>query len=140
MASVMRSEPNRTLLLCVDSYEAGLLTGRLYSARYENGQNFSCLMQALQAIEQTLEETNYPQAYSQMRKFLPRKESVEEAVGPEQVRRGKVATFSIRILFRQNASWQGSVNWIEGNDDEPFRSALELIFLINSALDGTTEE
>ena len=45
-------------------------------------------------------------------------------------------TFAVRILFRQNASWQGSVTWLEGNREESFRSVLELIFLMDSALSG----
>lgn len=40
----------------------------------------------------------------------------------------------MRILFRQNASWQGSVLWREGGQEERFRSALELVLLMDSAL------
>jgi hypothetical protein len=39
------------------------------------------------------------------------------------------------VLFRQNASWQGSITWMEGKQEQSFRSALELIFLMNSALE-----
>ena len=49
-------------------------------------------------------------------------------------RSGAVATFSMRILFRQNSSWQGSLTWIEGNQEEYFRSVLELIVLMENAL------
>jgi hypothetical protein len=52
----------------------------------------------------------------------------------ENVKEGKLATFSMRLLFRQNASWQGSVYWHEGKSDENFRSALELLFLMDSAI------
>ena len=41
----------------------------------------------------------------------------------------------MRILFRQNASWQGSVTWLEGGRDESFRSVLELLLLMHSALE-----
>lgn len=34
--------------------------------------------------------------------------------------------FYIRVLFRQNATWQGSVEWPEGRRRVNFRSALEL--------------
>ena len=46
---------------------------------------------------------------------------------------GDVATFAVRVLFRQNASWQGSILWVEGDREESFRSVLELIFLLDSA-------
>ena len=42
----------------------------------------------------------------------------------------------IRVLYRQNASWQGRVVWREESRSETFRSALELLFLMHSALDG----
>lgn len=44
-------------------------------------------------------------------------------------------TFVIEVIDQQNASWQGSVNWINTGKKENFRSALELIRLIDSALE-----
>ena len=43
-------------------------------------------------------------------------------------------TFVVEVIDQQNASWQGSVNWINTGKKENFRSALELIRLIDSAL------
>ena len=45
-----------------------------------------------------------------------------------------LATFQSTVLFRQNASWQGSLIWREKELDAPFRSVLELIGLIDNAL------
>ena len=47
------------------------------------------------------------------------------------------ATFLVRVLFRQNASWQGSIQWLDGKASRPFRSLLEMILLINEALETT---
>lgn len=49
-------------------------------------------------------------------------------------------TFVVRILSTQNATWQGTVVWTDGGKTQPFRSALELIKLIDSTLGGTQEE
>ena len=57
-----------------------------------------------------------------------------------EIREGKLGTFALRVLFRQNASWQGSVTWLEENREESFRSALELIWLIDSALRESAEK
>jgi hypothetical protein len=46
-----------------------------------------------------------------------------------------LSTFAVRVMFRQNASWQGSVTWVEGKREEQFRSVLELLLLVKSALD-----
>jgi hypothetical protein len=43
-------------------------------------------------------------------------------------------TFIIRILNRQNATWQGVVTRTDKQEEKPFRSLLELIKLVNSAL------
>lgn len=51
-----------------------------------------------------------------------------------ELTRGNLATFEMRILFRQNASWQGELLWMEKNARQSFRSVLELITLMDSAL------
>ena len=47
----------------------------------------------------------------------------------------KRGTFLLPIYNRQNATWQGTVTWVDRNEKQQFRSALELIKLIESALD-----
>lgn len=42
--------------------------------------------------------------------------------------------FYIRIMFRQNGSWQGEIRWIESNSKIYFRSSLELMLLIHEAV------
>ena len=49
--------------------------------------------------------------------------------------RGKIGTFLVHVKYRQNATWQGSVTWVEKKEKQQFRSALELLKLIESALD-----
>ncbi|MBP7349179.1 MAG: hypothetical protein KA965_10895 [Butyrivibrio sp.] len=52
-----------------------------------------------------------------------------------QEERGKESTFIVQVQYRQNATWQGQVVWAEENRKEHFRSALELIKLIDSAME-----
>lgn len=47
------------------------------------------------------------------------------------------STFLIRIHFKQNSNWQGTIQWLEMNKTIPFRSVLELIFLLNEAVEQT---
>ncbi len=135
MPNVPRGESQRTMVFCIDEYDSGIPIGRIYNGYTETGQNFSCLLEMLKITERTFDATNYPQAFSQMRSFLPKNECVTKEICDENQKRGNLATFQIRFLFRQNASWQGSIAWLEGKCEESFRSALELIFLINSALE-----
>ena len=44
---------------------------------------------------------------------------------------GKELSFLIRVQYRRNSSMQGSIQWLEGREQQYFRSALELGKLIN---------
>lgn len=43
-------------------------------------------------------------------------------------------TFFVRIHYRQNSTWQGSIQWLEGRSTRYFRSALEMIMLMQEAI------
>ena len=49
---------------------------------------------------------------------------------------GEQGTFIIRVEQRQHSSWQGRVTWVEEGKTENFRSALELLKMIDGALGG----
>lgn len=49
-------------------------------------------------------------------------------------------TFIIKILDKQNSTWQGSVTWVEKQKTQNFRSALELIKMIDGVLEGREEK
>ncbi len=128
-------ENYRTLLICVDSYEDRQMRGQLSHCSFERHKNFNNLMQLLLLIEQTVEELDYPSSSMQKRVFRKSKDGYyAPACCDLKESTGELATFKVRILFRQNASWQGTVSWLEGGCEETFRSALELIMLIDNAI------
>ena len=43
--------------------------------------------------------------------------------------------FIVDIRYRENATWQGEVRWVDQNKQCSFRSALELLKLIDGVLD-----
>ncbi len=49
-------------------------------------------------------------------------------------------TFIVTVKSRKNQTWQGTVNWVEEKRIQPFRSALELIRLMDSAIGEEEEE
>lgn len=51
----------------------------------------------------------------------------------------KNTTFIIEIKSNQYNSWQGSIEWIEGKRMESFRSVLELVKLMDSAIEEQGE-
>lgn len=48
--------------------------------------------------------------------------------------RKKNPTFIIEVKGTEHESWQGSVVWVDKNKTDTFRSALELIRMIDSAI------
>jgi len=127
------ADGNRTTTLCVDSYENAEMKGRFYNRQGPEGVTFKSAAQFLIEMERTLDKMESPKAFNEIRRFTP---CVEHDTGPPEAefRPGDAATFQIRILFRQNASWQGSLIWMEGKQEQSFRSVLELLLLINSAM------
>lgn len=45
-------------------------------------------------------------------------------------------TFVIQVECQDNATWQGTVNWSEEDRAVPFRSAMELLEIMNTAFDN----
>ena len=45
-------------------------------------------------------------------------------------------TFIVKVEYSQNTTWQGQVVWAEKNKSVRFRSALELIKLMDEAISG----
>ena len=52
----------------------------------------------------------------------------------------KEATFVVRVLYQENATWQGTILWSEQGETQRFRSALELLKLIDDALEKSKKD
>ena len=52
---------------------------------------------------------------------------------------GKKGTFVVHVQYLKNSTWQGEIVWAEKNESLKFRSALELLKIMDSAL-ATTEQ
>ena len=124
----------RMTVICIDSYENMVPCGRIYNMFLESGIAFRGTIELLKNMESMLEEINIPQSFSSRRVFWQSQEPKEPVKVSSEIMVGAKGTFSLRILFRQNASWQGAVLWHEGRREESFRSVLELLFLLDSAL------
>ena len=126
----------KTSLIKVLSYDNKTLRGFLLNPFYDEAMPFDNLMQLLFLIESMQDSLNFPQKGMVSRKF--KKDSLSSEItapkGNSFDDESPVASFKINILFRQNASWQGSIVWMEEQMESQFRSALEMIILIDSVL------
>ena len=139
--STKSGEIYRTIRLCVDSYKHGELKGRYYNQGLEGGgRMFESLAQFLISAENLFDSMNFPQAFTAKRSFELRPDVMSGEHMSSDSQTGARGTFIIRLLFRQHTSWQGSITWLEGGREQTFRSVLELILLIDSALSGCEED
>lgn len=126
----------RITTICIDGYENEILNGRMYNYGPDlaEGISFHSTMDFLKKMEYVMESVQSPQSSTSCRVFQQTQEM--DMTEPLQgiCKRGRVGTFVVRILFRQHTSWQGVVTWSEGRQEKNFRSALELLVLIDSAL------
>ena len=128
----------RTTVVCVDSYDEHVLRGRLYNPHRPEGIAFRSVMEFLLRMEDLLDDMHFPQSFSAVRSFGVPPERTAASPPAAERQEGQRATFAVRVLFRQNASWQGSLTWLEEGKEESFRSVLELLLLMHSALDPET--
>ena len=121
-----------TVYLCVDSYEQGVLRGRMYHPDIPFGcVTFQSLAQFIVRTERLLGAPARDASAALRRGFLPCREGRELfATFPE----GKRGTFTLYFLFRENECWQGAAQAMGSEEEFPFRSILELVTIMDSAL------
>lgn len=126
----------RTSIIRVVSYEKKNMAGRLINPYFGGEVYFENLMQLIFLIEGMLDDLNCPQKGMEIRNFRndERNTAVTADVPAQLAGRPALASFKLNILFRQNASWQGNVVWMDQGMESSFRSLLELIRLMDSVL------
>ena len=55
-------------------------------------------------------------------------------MGDKKINQEPDTVFFLRVQYRCNSSWQGSLQWMDGRKTVVFRSVLELTNLINDAM------
>ena len=145
----------------IDRYNGNDWNGKIYTRLNKEAINFRNIGEMLDVLENIWNTIGYPQEsmvnrrFSTQEKLASKKElvrvsyfedgtkdkiKVELSEADMEKRRGEQDTFIVRIQYRQNATWQGHVTWVDENKTVPFRSALELIKLIDSTQNEQTDE
>lgn len=129
----------QTTILRITSYQGKILKGSLSNPFFEEDQLFTGCIPLLQLMEDMLDSLRFPQRAMECRTFdasakrMPRDANRQ----PARTLEPALATFRLRVLFRQNASWQGEIVWLEKQAAAGFRSVLELIGILDSALEDS---
>lgn len=132
--------------VCIDKNFGKEIKGRCYNRYSQYPVQFDGMNHLLIRMDQLMDNINFPQSSTRSRGFFNRQKCKEDG-GMEKVKTteeilkesGKKATFVVNVAYRQNATWQGKVLWAETGQSCYFRSALELMKLIDNALDEGEE-
>ena len=117
-------------LICIgiDGGNNGEYSGRIWHQYSDEPLSFQGTIEMVRFIEDLFNQWNFPQSSTDSRSF-----SAKKPVAGEEHRKG--------VELQMDASrLQGDVIWAEKNERQGFRSALELLKLIDSALDGEEGE
>ncbi len=138
---------------CIESDDNADYQGLIYHQYADNPIAFDGMMDFMMKLEELFDEWDFPQRGLAPRVFkkgsrddigykkkklsdkLPI-EVISEANGVRNVqnKKGKLGTFVIQVVYRQDATWQGHVIHQEKNEKIDFVSALELIKIMDRAL------
>ncbi|MCH4192361.1 MAG: hypothetical protein LKF52_08635 [Butyrivibrio sp.] len=137
------------ICVCIDEFENGDFSGRLIESYTDEEQFFDGSVDMLLQMDELYDRWNYPQSSTRSRSFTKKLINVMPAnirkgdicmnIKKMQESRGKRGTFIVQVQYRQNSTWQGQVVWAEENRKEYFRSALELMKLIDGAMNSQEE-
>ncbi len=139
----MRVNKYGTFGICVDEHSQDIFEGRLYVSVFEEPAAFKSVHGLIGLMNKALELAGVPHPFFEYRSFEDPKQDKGSSDAKKDVSKklydhgrysGKAATFLVNILYRQNATWQGTVTWVEGDRSVNFRSALELFVLIEGVL------
>lgn len=150
-AKVIRrpSETSR-IYVYIDHCGADTVSGRLLFFSAGEYSAFNGLTDLVMVAESVFDSLSFPQPVFQQRRFnespLPKQTGTKERVCAVQNQEKKItddererheanAAFIIHVKFRQNATWQGEIKWVSRDKTQYFRSSLEMLRLIEEALD-----
>lgn len=131
------------IMLCVNRSGSGVIEGFLYHGYQKEGIPFRGYEQIIRIAEGFFNALGFPFMGTGDRDIhggthsYQKKERMTRVLKDDELleKHGDMGTFVIRVQHRQHSSWQGRVTYLEKEKSVYFRSALELIKIIDGALD-----
>lgn len=138
--NIRMSAPN-IICNCVNGFNKRGLQGELYHSYSREPCKYDDIVEMLQTMELLYDTLQFPMSSTESRSFFnSRKKFTRKGMAKvmkDEIlldKRGEKGTFIIQVQYRQNSTWQGKVVWVEENKTQHFRSALELIKLVDGVL------
>jgi hypothetical protein len=136
------------IFVYIDGYNHEDVYGRLFFSNWNTLEAFDSLLDMVMKSETVFDLNACPQSTFSSRTFdgtiktnsANSKTSTE--TGENEMEKSEIgvidhekkASFIIHVKYRQNATWQGEIKWVNKNKAQYFRSSLEMIKLMDRAL------
>ena len=140
MNNIRMFSPNM-ICNCVNVYNGRFIRGELYNSYSKEPYRYDDIIEMLQIMEEFYDFLQFPMSSTESRSFFNKKQNYKRKGMAKPMQKetildksGEKGTFIIQVQYRQNSSWQGKIFWVEKNKTQHFRSALELIKLMDGAL------
>ena len=136
-----RAAPNLAVV-CVDQNQQNNFSGRYYHKYAADPFPFHSGVDLQLQLDAFFDSIRFPQSSTRVRSFGKAPEipsmkgrSIVQETDQLLEHKGSLATFVVHVQYRQNATWQGRLVWADRKMEVGFRSALEMIKLMDQALD-----
>ncbi len=147
MVSPVNLHSPNLICICINDKKGKDYSGLIWHQYQNKPVAFTTAIGMIMEMDWLYDRWQFPQSSTRIRAF----ESAENTIEHEEAmlsmdekrvtnRAGNIGTFIVRVKYRQNATWQGEVVWAEKQERKYFRSALELLKLIDGALEMTAGE
>ena len=136
---------NSSLRICVDRTAHRAVGGRVFGCRLAKPLEFDSLSSLALTLERLFDEQDLPQAFQRARTFLREDEpqpagcaEQREGMSEDEVsaQRGELLTLKVLVRSRRSSTWQGTVDWLDGSEQEEFSGFLKLLQLIDRRVSG----
>lgn len=141
LKKLQQAVPKRGDILVVLSGDLAM-TGWVVSKYFRKCYRYESEYDLLRALEGLCDGMGFPQpAFAgrtfgarQKRSVAPAGRAVAYGEGElESIMENEKATFIVNVMFRKNATFQGSITWVEREKTQYFRSAFEMLKLMDEA-------
>ena len=124
-----------TCHVAIDSYYSGKVTGNYQNIPSETVEQQEIPVDLVKSLGNFME---YETSAGDVTKYGINYGQLISSEACTLCRRGgKLASFSIKVLFREHSTWQGIIYWREGRQQQLFRSCKEMLYMIASAAEAS---
>lgn len=117
----------RYFTISVDKYEDRCMKGVIYHAGKTPGIRYDNFLEMIIQMNRIFDSMSCPKQAMELRRFTGIEYPEPVIRECNRYQNGRLATFQIYVKFRYNASWQGDITWLEGEQTESFESLLQML-------------